>query len=92
MPEDPNELEWRYQHFERMERKRLETYREQRAQFVEVLTALDGDVCPECRALAGRTFPIDEAPPLPLHRAGGGRDVCRCLYQVVSLPRRQMGS
>lgn len=47
------------------------------ARFIEIRTANDDLVCPACRALEGRRFPIDEAPSLPYERCTSEFG-CRC--------------
>jgi len=41
------------------------------------VTAGDERTCPECGPLDGREFPIDQAPPIPLHPQ------CRCLVMAA---------
>jgi len=51
------------------------------AEEVEFLAALDDKTCDECDSLNGKTFPIGEAPDVPIHPN------CRCSWlPVVKIP------
>jgi len=58
-------------------RVNIAEFRRRGVRTVEIQTADDKSVCPECRALEGRTFMIDEVPSLPYERCTSEFG-CRC--------------
>lgn len=53
-------------------------YKDYGIEYVEVLTADDGHVCPLCQELDGKRFKVNQIPPLPVHP----NERC-CLIPVV---------
>ncbi len=57
---------------------RQAVYEENKIPLVEWVSTLDGDVCPDCEALHGKQWPVDEAEIPPEHWN------CRCVLEPVN--------
>jgi len=62
----------------RMSRESLASYADLGARGVQVFGSDDADACRACRAVSGRRYPLDQAPPIPI--PGCTNDICRCDY------------
>jgi SPP1 gp7 family putative phage head morphogenesis protein len=63
----------------------VDEFRRDEMEYVEWLAAIDEKGCAACGELSGKVFPIDQAPPAPLHPN------CRCtLIAFILLPGAEM--
>ena len=65
----------------RLSREALASYVKFGANGVQVFGGDDDEACPACRAVSGKVYPLDQAPPIPI--PGCTNDICRCDYLPV---------